>query len=341
VIAAMKVTVVRPDELGAGEEKLWHEFQNSSPGTAYPALSLPYARMLCRADENGRVAVVEDGGEIRAFLPYTTGSGGIAGTLGGEQTAVDGIVSSGDRIDLRAVVRGAKLRGWRFSRAPVEQRALDPYRYQGSHHAGTISIADLRGGYDAYQRELPQGGRKEISRAAKRRRALEREVGEVSFEWNSRDPSHLDWLLNRKSDQYVGFRNWLQTPANRTLVYEIADSDHEDCSGVTSVLHAGGKPLAATFSMRRGHILDGWLTSYDPEYSRFSPGTISWLALIVESAKRGADIVDFGYGDNQSKRRFANAAYSVSGGGVWASRIGGTARSLYRKVRFRDMERQA
>src|ERR1700739_1810966 len=130
----MKVTVVRPDELDGNEEKLWHEFQTLSPMAAHPCFSLAYARAVCRADDSGRVAVVEDGGKICAFIPYSKGSDGVADTLGGGQTGIDGLVSSHERIDLRAVVRGAGLRGWRFSRAPVEQHALDPYRYQGSFH---------------------------------------------------------------------------------------------------------------------------------------------------------------------------------------------------------------
>src|SRR5690348_14801528 len=103
----MKVTVVRPEELGASEEKLWREFQELSPAVAHPCLSLPYARAAARVDKNGRVAVVEDGGRVCAFIPYSKEDDGVAGTLGGNQTALDGLVSSAAAIDLRAAVRGA------------------------------------------------------------------------------------------------------------------------------------------------------------------------------------------------------------------------------------------
>jgi CelD/BcsL family acetyltransferase involved in cellulose biosynthesis len=49
-----------------------------------------------------------------------------------------------------------------------------------------------------------------------------------------------------------------------------------------------------------------------------------------EAATRGVEMVDFGYGDDRYKQRFGNATYSVSGGGVWASRLGSAARSFYR-----------
>jgi len=301
----------------------------------HPYFSLTYVRAVCRADESGRVAVAEDDGMVHAFVPYARGDDGIATTLGGGFTGLDGLVSSNAPIDLRKVVRGAGLRGWRFSHAPTEHRPLDPYRYQGTYHRDLNYIADLRDGYDGYIQSLPKGVTKRISRTVSYRRALQRELGEVSFEWNSSDPSHLSLLLNWKSDQYESVRQWLSSPSIRTLVQDLADGNNEDCSGVTSVLYAGTKPLSICLSLRCGHILAPWILAYDPEYSRFSPGTIKWLALFEEATTRGVEIIDFGYGDDRYKQRFGNATYNVSGGGVWASRLGSAARSFYRKVKYR------
>jgi len=235
---------------------------------------------------------------------------------------------------MRAVVRGAGLRGWRFSRAPVEQRALDPYRYQGDFHAELIYFSDLRNGYDGYMRALPKGGRNEIASAARRRRALEREVGEVSFEWNSNNPSHLPLLLNWKSGQFESMRKWLLSPFNQALMRELADSDSEDYSCLTSALYAGSKPISICLSLRRGHILSQWISAFDPEYSRFSPGTLNMLAMFAEAPERGVDIADFGYGKDLYKQRFGSGVQTVTGGGAWASRLGTAARSIYRKARF-------
>jgi CelD/BcsL family acetyltransferase involved in cellulose biosynthesis len=304
------MTVVRPAELGIGEEKLWREFQSTYPVGVHHFFSLTYARAVCRADESGRVAVVEDDGAIRAFIPYRKGDDGVATALGGGQTGLEGLISSNASLDLRRVVRSAGLRGWRF--------------------------ADLRNGYDAYVRALTASVRKRISRTATYRRALQRELGEVSFEWNSSDPSLLPLLLDWKSDQHESVRQWLSDPAIRTLLQDLTGSDNEDCSGVTSSLSAGSKPISIVLSLRYGHILAPWILAYDPEYSRFSPGAIEWLVLFEEAANRGVEMVDFGYGDDRYKQRFGNATYSVSGGGVWASCLGSAARSLYRRARYRD-----
>lgn len=331
----MTVSVVRPAELGISEEKLWRQFQSSYSMGMHPCFSLTYARALCRADESGRVAVAEEDGTISAFIPYTKGDDGVAATLGGGQTGLDGLISSNAPMDLRSVVRGAGLRGWRFSRAPEWQRPLDPYRYRSSRDRDLVRFADLRDGYDGYIGALTPGAKKRISRTTRYRRALQRELGDVSFEWDSNDPSHLPLLLHWKSAQFEGIRRWLSRPSVRAMVRELANSDHEDCSGVTSVLHAGGKPLSILLSLRCGPILAPWIVAYNPEYSRFSPGTIKWLALFEAAPAREVGVVDFGYGDDRYKQWFGNATYSISGGGVWASRLGSATRSLYRRARYR------
>jgi CelD/BcsL family acetyltransferase involved in cellulose biosynthesis len=302
----------------------------------YPWFSLTYVRAACRAEESGRVAIAEDNGSIQAFVPYAKGDNGVAAALCGGREMLEGLVSSNDPLDLRSVIRSAGLRGWHFSHTPFELRSLDPYRYPGKHYEELIYFSDLRDGYARYKQTLPKSGRKVISRAVNSRLALQREVGEVSFEWNSKKQSHLPLLFKWKSNQYENVRHWWSRPSIQTLLRELADSDSEDCSGVTSVLYAGTKPISFTFSLRRGRILTPWHTAYDPEYSRFSPGLMEWCALIEEAATRGLDVVDFGYSSNHHKQRFGNATYTLGCGGVWANSLESAARSLYRRARYRD-----
>lgn len=324
----MQVSVVRPTEIGISEEKQWREFQGSYPTAAHPHYSLTFVRAACRADENGRVAIAEDSSGIRAFIPYTTSREGTATTLGGGQTGLDGVISSNEPIDLRQVVRGARLRGWRFTHAPEGQTALDPYRYHGNYHSQVVHVIDLRNDYDGYLRSLPK--------RRKRRQALEREIGEVSFDWNSCNPANRELLIKWKSAQFENARQWLSAPASRTMLEELITSENEDCSGITSVLYAGAKPLAISLCLRAGHFIAGWMMAYDPEYARFSPGALMQVAQLEEAHRRGVEIIDFGYGDDNYKREFGNASYRVDSGAVWASRLESAARRQYRKARFRD-----
>jgi CelD/BcsL family acetyltransferase involved in cellulose biosynthesis len=332
----MRTTVIRPDELGPSEEELWRKFQASIPLLDYPWFSLTYIRAVCRSEKHGRVAIVEDDGAIRAFIPFAKAINGASDTPGGRRSCLDGMISSDYPINLRPVIRSAGLRGWRFRHAPAGLHSLDPYRYPGSHHAELIHVADLRDGYEGYKRSLSKSGAKGVSRAATSLRALQREAGEVSFEWNSKDLSHLSLLFDWKSDQFDTVRQWWEQPSTKTFLRELADSDSEDCSGLTSVLYAGQEPVSIIFSLKRGNILAPWVIAYNNEYSRFSPGTIEWYSLMEEAATRGVASVDFGFGHFGYKERLGNSTYTVHGGAVWPSRLESAARSLYRRAVFRD-----
>jgi len=65
----MRVTVVRPGDLGPSEASLWATFQQFSPTTPNPFLSLTFARVVGRSRPGARVAVVEADRQIEAFLP--------------------------------------------------------------------------------------------------------------------------------------------------------------------------------------------------------------------------------------------------------------------------------
>ena len=66
----MRVTVVRPRDLGSAEAALWWSFQHSTPEALNPFMSLTFVQAVDRHRANARVAVVEDHGHIAAFLPF-------------------------------------------------------------------------------------------------------------------------------------------------------------------------------------------------------------------------------------------------------------------------------
>jgi len=330
----MRVTVVRPAELGPSEAERWAEFQQLSPVASNPFFSLTYVQAVGRARANARVAVAEEDGKIQAFIPYQLGERKIAMPIEGRWGGLDGLVSSNMPLDVRSVVRQAGLRGWRFFHAPAEQEALAPHRYRYNYHGTTVPIIDLSTGYDAYISSMSEAVKKRVSRTATYRRALGRKVGPVTFDWNSSSLEHLDQLLTWKSGQHDSVREWLADPLSLKFVRDLAVTKSDDCSGLISVLYAGERPIAILLSLRRNQTLSTWFPGYDPDFARFSPGMIMWLAVAEEAARQGVTRIDFGYGEDSYKSRLANASYAVSGGAVWASRIEATGRSIYRRLRY-------
>ena len=318
----MRVTVVRPSDLGTAEATLWQNFQHSTPQGLNPFMSLTFVQAVDRFRPNARVAVVEDDSQIVAFLPFERAAYGIGMPIGHPMNNLQGFISSGLPIDVRWAVKRAKLAGWRFTCVPIDQRVLVPF-----HHEGTTVPCPVI--------DLAKGDLSLISTRAKARRAIEKSLGTVSLEWNSAQPVHIDRLIEWKSHKYRGTASLFSDPTARSIVEYLAASNGSDCSGVVSVLLAEARPIAVHLGLLGTRSLAGWFMSYDPELSRFAPGMMLWNPLAKAAEKQGVTQIDLGAGQDTYKFGMSNDSYMVAGGAVWTRRSEAAARKIFRRVRAR------
>ncbi len=324
----MQVRVIRPGDLGPDEADLWAKFQRSSPVMSSPFLSLTFAQAVGRCRPGARVAVVEDGGKIEAFLPFERAALATGVPIGHPMNDLHGFIGSGAPIDARLVVRRAGLRGWRFAHAPAEQRALAPFHYD--RLTVQAPVIDLTNGYHSYLSSRSKNFRKI---AGKKRRALERELGALSLEWCSSGPTeNLRQLIDQKSGKYYGTRRLFSDQTALRIVEELAAANNDDCQGIVSVVFAGEKPIARFMGILAQRRLSAWFASYDPDLSRFSPGMMMYLALAEQGAGRGITLIDLCSGQDVYKFHLANDSYPVAAGAVWVSRTEDTARKMYRRL---------
>jgi CelD/BcsL family acetyltransferase involved in cellulose biosynthesis len=314
----MQVTVVRPGDIGTAEAELWWKFQHSTPEALNPFLSLTYTQTVGRYRANARVAVVEDGGEIVAFFPFELGARHVAMPIGFPMNNLQGFVASGLPVDARRVVKRAHLRGWRFDAVPVDEHAFARFHYEGTTEPCPVI-------------DLMNGDLSRISTRKKARRALEREFGPVSLEWNSVELAHIDQMIEWKSHKYYGTRRLFSDPTARSIVKDLAASNDEDCRGVVSVLSARERPTAIHFGLLGPRSLVGWFMAYDPELSRFAPGKMLWHPLAKAAEERGVSQIDLGPGRETYKFELANGSYMVAGGAIWVSGAEATGRNVYRR----------
>ena len=264
----MKVVLVKPAELGPDEARLWARFQQTSRVTLNPFLSLAFAQAVGRARSSARVAVVEEGGKIEAFLPFELVGERIAVPIGWPMNDLQGFIWSGSSIDPRSVIRKAQLRGWRFDHAPTEQGLLAPHHYRGT----TIQcpVMDLTEGYQSYIKTVRSKSKTVIAKSGRQKRALERELGAVWVEWNSSCPEHFSQLIAWKSAQYqrMNTRQLFSDPTALRIVDQLARAQGENCSGIVTVLHAGERPVAINLGIlgptRSERVVSGIRSGSEP-----------------------------------------------------------------------------
>jgi CelD/BcsL family acetyltransferase involved in cellulose biosynthesis len=324
----VRVTVVRPGDLGPEEARLWSAFQQASPVMSNPFLSLTFARAVDRFRPTARVAVVEDDGRIEAFLPFELAPGKVGVPIGYPMNDLQGFVGSGAPVDARAVVRESGLRGWRFLHVPADQRALMPHHYQET--VVRCPVIDLSAGYEQYHQSITKTAT--YKNARKKQRSIERQCGPVRLAWGTPDPAHFRYLVDWKRGKYGGARRLFSDPAALPIIEALAASDAGDCRGILSVMYAGERPIANVLGLAGPAGLCAWFSSYDPDWHQFSPGTIMWYLLAEQAAARGLTQIDFGGGQDGYKFSLANRFYPVAGGAVWASRVERAVRGLYRQA---------
>jgi CelD/BcsL family acetyltransferase involved in cellulose biosynthesis len=325
----VRVTIVRPGDLGPSEASLWALFQKSSPELQNPFFSLTFAQTVDRYRPNSRVAVVEDDGAIQAFLPFDLGPRRIGVPIGDPMNNLQGFISEGGAtIDARRVIRKAGLRGWRFTAAPAGQGALAAHHYEGT--LVEASLVDLSDGYEPYLAGL---SKKFLSDYNRKRRALERDLGPLSLEWGATELEPVRRLMDWKSARYGGARVLFAEAAARSIVEELRVSASEDCRGVVNVLRAGDQVVAICINLACPGVLCGWFMAYDHDLKKYSPGTTVMIATFEEAGRRHITRIDMGAGQDSYKSRVTNASYPVAGGAVWVIPAERVARGLYRRWR--------
>jgi CelD/BcsL family acetyltransferase involved in cellulose biosynthesis len=157
-----------------------------------------------------------------------------------------------------------------------------------------------------------------LAQTGRRRRKLAREIGEVAFEWDDRDPATLDQLLAWKSDQYRATGVWdrFDQPWIVDVVRMLAATTSEGLTGVTSTLRAGGELVAVHLGLLGRDRVAWWFPAYAPAFASYSPGLLLLLDLVAESAGRGLRHVDLGRGEHHYKLRVATRSYDVAEGVV-------------------------
>lgn len=291
----VRVSVIRPCELGPAEIAAWQAMQRATPSLANPFLSPEFAAAVGPFRPQARVGVLTEGQSITGFFPFERRRLDAGGPICGWLTPCQGLVHApGMDWDPRELLRGCGLSAWRFDNLLPEQVPFKPY------HEATVPSAmiDLSDGFDAYYAKLRRKSSHFCRELDRRARKLEREFGELAIVADSRDAGVLRTLMAWKSDQYrqTSHVDRFEQPWLSGLLDALLATRSTHAGGLLSVLYAGDQPVAAQFGLRTKSLLVGWFTAYDTRLSKYSPGLLHHLRLTEEAAASGISTIDMGAG---------------------------------------------
>jgi CelD/BcsL family acetyltransferase involved in cellulose biosynthesis len=321
----LRVSVIRPGDLGLAEIADWQAMQLATPSLANPFLSPEFAVAVGPLRPGARVGVLMEGHSIAGFFPFERRRLRAGGPICGWLTPCQGLVHApGVEWDPRELLRGCRLSAWRFDNLIADQVPFKPY-----HEAIVPSaVIDLSDGFDAYYAGLRAKSPRFCRELGRRARKLEREFGELRIVADSRDAGVLRKLVSWKSGQYrqTSHVDRFEEPWLVELLDALLATRSANASGLLSVLYAGDQPVAAQFGLRTRGLLVGWFTGYDPRLARYSPGLLHLVRLVKEVTAAGIIAIDMGAGArNHFKETLKTDDISVAQGFVTDRSVLGTA----------------
>ncbi|MHB9863945.1 GNAT family N-acetyltransferase [Streptomyces sp. YIM S03343] len=326
----MDISVVRPGELGVPGLKAWHEAMDESEVFANPFLAPEFAVGVGLFRGGARVSVLREDGEAVGFLPFERGALGVGRAIGMGLSDCQGLVHrAGVSWDAREVLRGSGLSMFEFDHLVADQEAFGPY-VTGTFASPVVDLVPGDGGYPGWLRVTYPGLAKTV---LKKERRLARDLGDLRFVFDERDPGALRRLMRWKSAQYrrTGRMDRFSRPWIVGLVEHLFQVREEHFSGVLSVLYAGDRPVAAHFGPRSRSVLAAWFTAYDPELRYYSPGLMMHLRTAEGAAREGVRALDLGRGEKEYKDWLKTRELRVGEGFAWRGHPVAVAHRLWRR----------
>jgi CelD/BcsL family acetyltransferase involved in cellulose biosynthesis len=331
----MRISVVRPDELGASELAAWRRFQQDQPHLRNPFLAPEFTMAVARNRPAARVAVLEDASGVVGFFPYEVRRRMVGVPIGFGISDCQGLIHQpGLDWDPVELLRACRLPVWEFDHLLAEQRPFAAF-----HDRRTGSpVLNLSEGYPAYLDDRNRAG-DVVKQALRKQRRMAREVGTERFEWDDRDAGALTALRGWKSAQYQLTQQYdrFATPWIHAVLEELLASPAPECRAVVSTVYAGDRPVAGHLGLRSRSVLAYWFPSYDVELSRHSAGILLCLRMAEAGAADGIRQIDLGKSEALYKTRLKNDEVPVAEGRVgrsWAVAAARRAESaLSRSIR--------
>lgn len=301
----MKVRILSAADLPEAAIARWEAIQRSNPLLCSPFFRPEFTQAVALGRHDVHVALID---EEAGFFPFQSGRLGFGRPVGGPMSDYHGLIAEPDAVyDGGSLIRACGLQAWTFDHLPAGQTSFSRW----SVAQAESPILDLTAG-------TPVCSKEQMSQFARKRRKCEREVGSLEFEMSATDPEMLDLCVAWKSAQYrkMGTADLFARQWSRTVVEALSAYRGDEFAGVTSVLRFGGRPVAAHFGIRARGILHWWFPAYDPVFSTYSPGILLLLEIISAAQDHGISTIDFGKGDAQYKRQFANRSVPLMEGTV-------------------------
>lgn len=310
----------------------WAALQSDEPTLESPYFRPEFTQAVASARDDVEVAVMLEHGEPSGFFPFHRTRSQVALPVGMWMSDYHGVVARDDLSwDAEQLLRDCQLAAWDFDHLIAAQRPLEPY-----HHIATGSpYLDLSQGFEAYRQARQQAGSSSVSKALRKGRKLDREVGPLRLVEHAGEDEVFAQMIAWKRDQYARTKvpDVLAVDWPVALLRACCQHRDEAFCGMLSALYAGDRLAAVSLNLRSGGVLHSWFPAYDPELHAYSPGLVLMIEVARAAPSWGIRRFDLGKGEQRYKKSLMSAAVPLAEGSVACAPLAKMRRDLWRRVR--------
>lgn len=302
-------------ELSDSENSAWLKVVQSEIQFESPFFHPCYSRLLGECGRPVEVAIKADDVSPQGFISYERHHERTARPLGIKLCDFQGgVLPTGEEWCVREFLNATGLDVVYFDHLQANQFAWCEYALD---YADSPWL-DLQTGYTRYTEDVRAQGSSVIQKTASKARKLVKQHGELEFCFDDPDPEVFRTILEWKSAQRkrTGTVDILQSEWVPPFLEKLRLVREDGLRGLVSSLRVGGALIAAHFGLWHRETLHYWFPVYNPEFSKFSPGSIFLFRLAEACEEYGITRIDLGKGDDEYKRSVATASVTVARGAL-------------------------
>lgn len=281
-----------------------------------PFFDLEFARQLSLVRADTRIALLRVDGALAGYWPIHVRPDRWARPIGSVFSDWHGPVVRAEfaAIEAQHWLGQAGLKGMTVNGLALAEDIL-----HGGDDIVAVGQAVLdAGGAEAFlanQRERFPKYAKNIRRAE---RLIDKEFGGMTFTADDRSEEALNWTLERKSAQYLatGLHDVLGPDWAQSLMRNLFHARAPRFAGRLSTLRFGDRLVAAELDVISDTIVHGWITVFDNEYARYSPGHLLIRDIICDMERTGHTMADMGAGTAAYKKYYETYMIPASVGTI-------------------------
>ncbi len=311
-----KIQARKYSEVSASTVMFWHQAKSGVMTSLNPFVTYGFAKACHDIGRDVRVFEFYEEGQLVAIFPCQFSSPldrllGVADRVGGSMSDFMGIVPM-QRVDNEDLLRCPGVRAIRFDHFFLRTFNFDADFHQTSADLRVGWLLDLHVDFDRFMEQRLQIAKKRLQNLENRKRKIVKEVGPLRLESKAHPSAEeISRVVHQKSRQYQAgkVKDVFSSPHNVELLMQLSRNAEPSATLLLTDLFAGDALVASHLGLQNGEFLNYWFPVYGDAYKEYSPGLILLSELVRAMRGYGLRYLDFGEGDSDYKRIYANYKY--------------------------------